>query len=436
MVMSKQYNRIIAVLIAMAMLVSLSVTDVHAASSNKITLKSYTAPTSLNLGQKFTIKGKIKAGKKIKTVTIGVVDANTGAYIYKYKKSGVNSKSFNIKRADYKLKFGKLKAGNYYYRINVKLKGKSTKTVLNQWFSVIDNRAASVGIVSAEAAGVTLSGVNAPGTYNVGQEFVPRGIVSATSNIRKVEVGIVFSPTNKWTEYKYTTSLFTNDFDLSRTASTLKFNQLPGGTYRYRMYAHTDAGVVLVFNKEFTVIPSNRPQMAVNWAINIANDDSFNYGAKPYANQQGCYFCGNNDKKVQQSGGDTRYYKTYVCLTFIGAAYAHGAGDPDILYNCSRRKMTMYETDDNFKKFSCWMKLGSCSELTVNDLQPGDVIIKWSDHNDNTGHVCMYIGNNNLVEASGGTWKPSSIAVKTGAASSRLKSLSSSSKNYVMRYRH
>jgi len=48
----------------------------------------------------------------------------------------------------------------------------------------------------------------------------------------------------------------------------------------------------------------------------------------------------------------------------------------------------------------------------------------------------MYIGNNNLVEASGGTFSAKSISVKYGAAAARLKSLSSNSKNYVMRYRH
>ena len=96
----------------------------------------------------------------------------------------------------------------------------------------------------------------------------------------------------------------------------------------------------------------------------------------------------------------------------------------------------MYETNDNFRVFSCWMKIGACKDLTVKDLLPGDVIIKWSDHNDNNGHVCMYIGGNDVVESSGGGWSANSIAVKQDVAAKRLASLSSSSKNYVMRYRH
>ncbi|MBR0308429.1 MAG: hypothetical protein IJH92_06010 [Mogibacterium sp.] len=432
---SRLNKRIMAVMIALVMVFSLSVTEVNAASSNSIKLQNYNTPTTVNIGHAFNIKGTIKAGKKIYKVEIGIVDAN-GKWLYKYTKTKVNSKSFNIKKADYKLKFGKLKAGKYYYRINVQLKGAKNKNVLNKAFNVVDNRAEAVAVGPPDASGITLTDCNAPGTYMVGKEFQPKGIVTSDSKINKVEVGIVFAATNKWTSYKYTAGLSSYTFDLSRVATALKFEELPAGKYRYRMYAHTDAGIKIVFNKEFTVTSSGKPQQAVEWAIRIANDDSFTYGEKPYANQQGCYFCGNNDRKVQQSGGDERYYKTYVCLTFIGAAYAHGAGDPEILKACQKRKMTMYETNDNFSKFSCWMKIGSCKELTVDDLLPGDVIIKWSDHNDNTGHVCMYIGNNNLVEASGGTFSAKSISVKYGAAASRLKSLGSNSKNYVMRYRH
>ena len=46
----------------------------------------------------------------------------------------------------------------------------------------------------------------------------------------------------------------------------------------------------------------------------------------------------------------------------------------------------------------------------------------------------MYVGGDNLVEATGRGWTAESIAVRGGAAA-RLKSLGSNSKNYVMRYR-
>ena len=172
---------------------------------------------------------------------------------------------------------------------------------------------------------------------------------------------------------------------------------------------------------------------AIAWAIDIANDDSFAYGKKPAANAIGCYFCGTNCGPVKHNK-PKGYEKTYVCLTFVAAAYAHGAEDPEVYYACSHGKMPLYENDKNFSQFSCWTKVGKCRNLSVNDLQPGDVIINWSAHSDNSGHTCMYIGGNDIVESSGGGWGPNSIAVKHGAASGRLKSYGKDNKSYVMRY--
>ena len=467
---SRLYNRILAVMVILAMVFSLTAVDVQAAGSNKtITLQGVHKPAKLEVGQSFGVWGKIKTTKKIEKVEVGIVSRSTGKWVIKYTKKNINKKTFSLIKADKKLKFGTLKAGKYYYRINVKLKGKKKKRVLNRKFSVVSSAASSETIskadsdektgtstivsvdgdntssgknnTSAKAPDISLSGVKGPGSYSVGKVFTPKGIVSCSSKINKVEVGIVFEPTNKWTEYKYTKKVNADSFDLGAAASKLSFDQLPGGTYYYRMYIHTAEGVFTVFNKKFTVRPSSKPQLAVNWAIDIANDDTFNYGAKPVANAIGCYFCGTNDKKVKNAKrkkikNPERYEKTYVCMTFVGAAYAHGAGDPEILDQCQKRRMTLYETNDNFTKFSCWMKIGLCKDLSITDLQPGDVLIKWSDNNDNNGHACMYIGGDDLVEASGGGWGANSIGVKKGVASSRLASLSNSSKNYVMRYRH
>ena len=61
---SRLNQRIMAVMMSLALICSLAVTDVHAASSNKITLKKIVAPTNIDLGKSFSVKGKIKAKKK------------------------------------------------------------------------------------------------------------------------------------------------------------------------------------------------------------------------------------------------------------------------------------------------------------------------------------------------------------------------------------
>lgn len=181
---------------------------------------------------------------------------------------------------------------------------------------------------------------------------------------------------------------------------------------------------------------------AVKWAIDIANDDSFNYGQKGsngpgYANRCGCYFCGTNDKKVKLSG-DERYYKTWPCMPFITAAYAHGAGDPEVLKTCQGCH-TLETNDNNWHNYDCFEFVGRMSDLSVSDLQVGDILVHYDEHNGSSkkgGHMSMYAGDGNIVDSSGGGWDASSIALREGRAESYLRGKwnAEPSKNYVMRY--
>jgi hypothetical protein len=222
--------------------------------------------------------------------------------------------------------------------------------------------------------------------------------------------------------------------------------EFTNGDHRFLGWATEDGGLVKYKDAEnveqlaqkgentdlYAVWTGDGAVAAVAWAIEIANDDSFTYGDKPAANAIGCYFCGTNCGPVKHNK-PKGYEKTYVCLTFVGAAYAHGAEDPEILWADQHGKMPMYETDDNFRKFSCWTKIGKCRNLSIDDLEPGDVVILWSDGNDNNGHTWMYAGGDQIVESTGGGWGAGSIALKEGAAK-RLAEYGSSSQNYVMRY--
>lgn len=219
----------------------------------------------------------------------------------------------------------------------------------------------------------------------------------------------------------------------------LKENSFVNGEHKFLGWATEDGGYVAYDDGEgiqalakkgenvdlYAVWTGDGAAAALAWAIQIANDDSFAYGASPATNSIGCYFCGTN--QINKPAG---YEKTYVCLTFVGAAYAHGAEDPEILWADEHNKMPMYENNDNFTKFSCWTKVGNCSSLSIDDLEPGDVIIDYAEDN-GSGHVCMYAGNNQLVEAHTPGWGAGTISVNDGAAG-RLASLGGS--DYVMRY--
>lgn len=430
--------------IMLALMTVIAPASTFAATGN-VKISNYNAPTKIVQGNGYSLKGTIKSNKTIKRVEVGVCYYMKNQWTaQKYDNKSVYSKTFNISRADNKIRFGKIYPGTYFYRIYVHTTDGKVHTVLNRKFVVVKKQTTAKTTSTTKTVKSTtktvakttttkdarISGYNTPSNYTVGRKFNIKGTVSSNETISRIEVGIVFAPTGKWTEYKYDKRVNAKSFNLTKAASTLKFDKLPGGTYRYRIYAHTKNGVTLVLNNMFTVKPSNKPQLAVAWAKRIAADNTFSYGDKPYTCRPGCYFCGTNKQKKPKG-----YEKTYICMTFLGSAYAHGAKDPEILKVCKKGKLTMYQTNTNFTKFSCWHKIGLCRDLKITDLQPGDIVVRWSD--DNNGHVWMYIGGNQYVDARSGSncWGADTIAVRNGATA-YLKQYSSSSKNYVMRYIH
>lgn len=123
---------------------------------------------------------------------------------------------------------------------------------------------------------------------------------------------------------------------------------------------------------------------AVAWAIKIANDNSFHYGNGANAHRNGCYFCGTQPAKKQRYV--IGWEKTYCCNPFVHAAYAHGGKEPTMYKKC--KGFGSYDWED-YKTSKLFAKLGHPAKST---LVKGDVLCF-------DGHVAMYIGNGQLVEA-------------------------------------
>ena len=231
-----------------------------------------------------------------------------------------------------------------------------------------------------------------------------------------------------------------------KTADTvnLKENPFENGDHEFLGWATSDDGLVEYTDAEeisemgktgdnvdlYAVWTGDGARAAVAWAIKIANDDSFNYGTGPACHTAGCYFCGTNQRN-KPSG----YEKTYVCLTFCEAAYAHGAEDPEILAECQGGRRCMAVNDSNFTRYSCWEKVGYTRDLTVDDLEPGDIICFYSPSGYDNGHMEMYAGNGNIVDSASEGWGSGSIGVRYGTAARDLRSATNHNSNsYVMRY--
>ena len=159
---------------------------------------------------------------------------------------------------------------------------------------------------------------------------------------------------------------------------------------------------------------SQSAQGAIDWATMIANDDSYTYGHGSFE----CCICNNLN------------IKKFTCMPFIAAAYAHGANDPILMKN-GRHVLNLHDGNFEGELAQVWKKRGTCQDLSFSDLQPGDVIIKYSADNEH-GHAWMYGGDDTVIEA-----VPSGIKVDQGAEryfNSYKSAGGSPSKNYVCYY--
>lgn len=124
---------------------------------------------------------------------------------------------------------------------------------------------------------------------------------------------------------------------------------------------------------------------AADWALMIANDNTFHYGNGLHSHHNGCYFCGTQPKSKQKYV--VQWEKTYCCNPFVTAAYAHGGKEPFMLNSvCSKGNSYMAP---EFKKCSLFANLGHPDQ---EKLVKGDVLCA-------SAHVAIYIGDGKIAEA-------------------------------------
>ena len=83
--------------------------------TSTLRIKSLKAPKTIKKGKGFTIKGTVKSNKKIKKVTVRILDGNGNKVVSVTKKP--KSKSYNIRKLNSKFKFGKLGKGLYSFQV-------------------------------------------------------------------------------------------------------------------------------------------------------------------------------------------------------------------------------------------------------------------------------------------------------------------------------
>ena len=107
--------------------------EAAAAPTSTLKIKSVKAPSRIKKGKSFKIKGTVKSNKKIKKVTVRVLDSG-GTVVCKASRKP-NAKSFSVKKLDGKIKFGKLKRGSYTYQV-IATDQIQTLTLVSKQFNV------------------------------------------------------------------------------------------------------------------------------------------------------------------------------------------------------------------------------------------------------------------------------------------------------------
>ena len=110
-----------------------STSSAAAVPTSTLKIKSVKAPSRVKKGKAFTIKGTVKSNKKIKKVTVQVLDSAGTAVLKASKKP--NAKSYSVKKLDSKIKFKKLKRGSYTYQV-IATDSVQTLPLVNKPFNV------------------------------------------------------------------------------------------------------------------------------------------------------------------------------------------------------------------------------------------------------------------------------------------------------------
>ena len=132
---------------------------------------------------------------------------------------------------------------------------------------------------------------------------------------------------------------------------------------------------------------------ALKWAKTTADDNSYYYSSG-YGK---CHTC---------SGGK----KAYVCTTFVKAAFAHGAGDAEMLKWCKNGSYGLVrDLHTAMKRSRNWKSLGV---IPQKNMQPGDVLVYGNRH------VEIYYGGGKQVGAhNSGLSKADQISVRNNYTS-------------------
>lgn len=208
----------------------------YAATGETLVLSGVSAPTVLTKGETYPVEGKIlSSGGNLTSVTVGFYDRDgeqvTG------RSAGPKQLSYELKDLASGVKSADLPEGTYYYCVYA-TNPKDSKCLLRQE-------------VVVSGVGARLDDANTPGQWKEGDEFVPKGVITASTAIQSVTVSVVDSG-NK-TRCSLSAAPEATEFDLSKLEGKLNVSSLSTGKYTYCVDVKTQKGSKRLLSEEFRI---------------------------------------------------------------------------------------------------------------------------------------------------------------------------------------
>ena len=151
------------------------------------------------------------------------------------------AKSYNIKKLDAKVRFGKLGAGVYTYKV-VAQDAKQTSTLVNRQFEVIKRPSTST---------LKITSYNYPSSIKKGKPFSIKGNITSNKKITSVTVQVLNSSGK--TVLSASAKPNATPYQIKKIDAKIKFGKLNKGSYTYRILAKDTVQSLTLVSRAFTV---------------------------------------------------------------------------------------------------------------------------------------------------------------------------------------
>ena len=242
----KKTKKVIMMLI---MAVLIMAVPVSAQAAFKVTTSGVSLPSTIKKGATFQMKGVLKANEKMTKISCTIYNSNGKKCIQRYD-AKLNTKKYNMKKADPYLAFDKLPAGKYYYRVCVyNAKGKK-KRIANRKFTV------STSGTTASDGKIQISNPVPSGdiTLNAGRSYSLSGTITSKYKMKKITAKIINS--SNQVVYSKVSKPNSKRYNLKNSAidSAMKFDALTAGTYTFQINAiDSEKNNVVLIKRKITV---------------------------------------------------------------------------------------------------------------------------------------------------------------------------------------